>query len=207
MDPRTMGGVCLGLVAACGAELVPRETPQRVHGLESAVLDDGTPDDAPRYRVRTPHVDCRSIDEVGYRRGKRFPITVVSVDGDLVERRTADAYWAMRKAAAAEGIDLVIYSAFRTQAEQAYFYRCFRECSCNGCTPAAKPGHSNHQSGRALDLGMRPGVHSWLVANAKRFGFRSTVKGEPWHWEYRPSKRAPSWPALCPDEPRDRRRR
>jgi hypothetical protein len=47
----------------------------------------------------------------------------------------------------------------------------------------------------------KPDLRHWLVANGKRFGFHSTVAGEPWHWEYRPGKRARRWPALCPDPP------
>jgi D-alanyl-D-alanine carboxypeptidase len=29
-------------------------------------------------------------------------------------------------------------------------------------------------------------AYAWLAANACRFGFRRTVRSEPWHWEYRP---------------------
>lgn len=29
-----------------------------------------------------------------------------------------------------------------------------------------------------------PGTFAWLEANARRFGFKRTVTGEPWHWEY-----------------------
>ena len=50
---------------------------------------------------------------------------------------------------------------------------------------AAKPGHSNHQAGTALDLLLdAPETFDWLQANAKRFGFVRTVRKEPWHWEY-----------------------
>ena len=114
----------------------------------------------------------------------------------MVERRTADAYWAMQQAAAEDGIELPIYSGFRTNAEQKYFYRCYKTCSCNSCTKAARPGHSNHQSGRALDIGLWPGTHEWLVANAGRFGFKNTIRSEPWHWEYRGRRRG-RWPSAC----------
>jgi D-alanyl-D-alanine carboxypeptidase len=147
-------------------------------------------------------VDCRPIEERGYRRGKRFPITVVTIDGRLVERKTANAYWNMQAAAARDGVELAIYSGFRTHAEQKYFYRCYRSCSCNSCTRAAKPGHSNHQSGRALDIGLWPGTHDWLVANAGRYGFVSTIRREPWHWEYRPRRYRPPKASLqCPRTP------
>jgi hypothetical protein len=199
MDRRVLAFLFLFLFAGCGAEAVAREpapSPEPAFAFASTVEDEA---ESPRRHVREPYVDCRKVAEVGYRRGKKFSIVVVGIDGTSVEQRTADAYWAMREAAANDGVELVIYSGFRTQAEQEYFYHCYRECACNGCSPAAKPGHSNHQSGSALDLAMAPGAHDWLVANASRFGFRSPVKREPWHWEYRPAKRSRGFPALCPD--------
>jgi LAS superfamily LD-carboxypeptidase LdcB len=125
-------------------------------------------------------------DALGYQRGRVVPISIIEIDGRPVERATASAYWAMREAAARDGVTLDIRSAFRTQAQQEYLYACYQSCSCNGCTLAAKPGFSNHQSGRALDLKVRDsGTLPWLVANASRFGFVATVRSEPWHWEYR----------------------
>lgn len=64
----------------------------------------------------------------------------------------------------------------------------------------APPGHSAHQSGRAVDLWLGLGISSknvqkmratpayqWLVKNAARFGFYPYPQ-EPWHWEYNPPK-------------------
>ena len=136
--------------------------------------------------MRVPTLDCALQNVLGYQRGKSKPISVVRIDGRPVEQATANAYWAMREAAARDGIALDIRSGFRTHAQQEYLYGCYESCSCNGCTLAAKPGFSNHQSGRALDLKVREeGTFAWLVANAARFGFVATVKNEPWHWEYR----------------------
>jgi LAS superfamily LD-carboxypeptidase LdcB len=39
-----------------------------------------------------------------------------------------------------------------------------------------------------------PGVLEWPDDNARRFGFRRTVRAEPWHWEYvARSKRGPPY--------------
>ena len=57
---------------------------------------------------------------------------------------------------------------------------------------AAKPGHSEHQLGTAIDFG---GDQDWLLSNAWRFGFVSSFpvdsspaftcyKYEPWHYRY-----------------------
>jgi hypothetical protein len=153
----------------------------------------------PAPAVGTPDLDCTPVAADGFRRGRRTPITLVTIDGAPIERATANAYWAMREAAATEGHALTIFSAYRTQDEQQYFYDCYRSCACNNCSPAAKPGYSNHQMGRALDIAMWPGVQPWLEANARRFGFVATVAGEPWHWELRRGAKAPKRPA-CPAE-------
>jgi len=145
---------------------------------------------------RVPDLDCRETQMAGYRNGRKFTIRVVHVDGRPVEVETANAYWAMQQAAAADGIELGIYSGFRSHEDQRYFRRCFRTCSCNGCAPAAKPGHSKHQSGRAIDFGQWPGAIVWLRENGRRFRFFPTVKREPWHWEYKP-RRSVKWPTAC----------
>ena len=89
----------------------------------------------------------------------------------------------MREAARRDGVHLTVVSGFRTYAEQKELYRLYRAGRGN---LAAKPGHSNHQNGWALDLNHRgPGVYRWLTRNGARFGFRRTVPSEKWHWEYR----------------------
>ena len=129
----------------------------------------------------------RERQVTGYVAGKAFDITVVGVDGKPVEVATAAAFHRMRAAAASDGVTIKVVSGFRTMAEQEYLYGCYIHCSCNNCNLAAKPGHSNHQSGHALDLNARdPAVGAWLRAHAHEYGFRNTIASEPWHWEYWP---------------------
>jgi len=133
--------------------------------------------------------DCHSHQETGYEAGQPFPITVVTIDGELVERNTANAYYFMAKQAAAAGVQIRIVSGFRSNAEQQYLYNCYINCNCNNCNLAAQPGYSNHQSGEALDLNTSAsGVYNWLAAHADEHGFERTVSSEPWHWEYRGPK-------------------
>ncbi|PCC74496.1 MYXO-CTERM domain-containing protein [Nannocystis exedens] len=130
-------------------------------------------------------IDCAESKDTGYTNGNPFEITVVHIDGRPVEKSTANAYWVMREAAAADGVDMHINSGFRTMAEQEYLYGCYVNCNCNNCNLAAKPGYSNHQSGHALDINTAtPGVYNWLNAHGGAFGFTETVPGEPWHWEW-----------------------
>lgn len=134
-----------------------------------------------------PTFDCTERQDVGYDAGVAFDITVVTVDDDPVEKQTANAFWVMREAAAADGVDIHINSGFRTMEEQEYFYMCGPDgcCCCNSCNLAAAPGYSNHQSGHALDLSTsNAGVYSWLAANGADYGWANTVPSEDWHWEW-----------------------
>ena len=117
----------------------------------------------------------------GYRDGRPLRLRVVEVDGADVEVATARAFRAMRRAAAADGVALTIASGFRTQERQAELYRDWRHGAGN---PAARPGYSNHQAGRALDLDLDAPTYAWLQAHARGHGFYRTVRREPWHWEY-----------------------
>jgi LAS superfamily LD-carboxypeptidase LdcB len=117
----------------------------------------------------------------GYRDGRPLKLRVVELDGFDVEVGTARAFRAMQRAAAADGVDLRLVSGFRTHERQAELYRSFRRGHGN---PAARPGYSNHQAGRALDLDVDGSAYGWLQANARRHGFHRTVRGEPWHWEF-----------------------
>ena len=138
-----------------------------IAGARLARADDG--DDAPR-----------AAD--GYRNGKRVKIKVVTVDWSDVEIKTARAYEAMRAAAEIDRNAHHRRSGFRTNDDQLMFYQAW---SAGWGHLAAKPGYSNHQSGRALDLAVfQDAALPWLDAHARRYGFKRTVKAEPWHWEY-----------------------
>jgi hypothetical protein len=124
------------------------------------------------------------IARIGYRYGRPSVIDVVRLEPGAVEVEvsTARAFLAMQAAAAKDGVDLRIESGFRTAEEQRALFRAWRHGRGN---KAARPGQSNHQSGRALDIAVQSrGAFEWLEANAAPFRFERTVKGEPWHWEY-----------------------
>lgn len=123
---------------------------------------------------------------VGYRRGKAFALDVVLIGHTPVSIPTARAFLTMQAAAREAGIDLYVYSGFRTNERQAELRQAYLDGHGN---KAARPGYSNHQAGTALDLLLdAPETFAWLEANARRFGFRRTVAKEPWHWEYQPPR-------------------
>jgi LAS superfamily LD-carboxypeptidase LdcB len=125
------------------------------------------------------------VTRIGYRHGRRHAIEVVTLEqaSDVeIEVSTARAFLDMQAAAADDGIELRVESGFRTAEEQRELFLAWRKGHGN---KAARPGQSNHQSGRALDISVAtPGTLEWLQANAATFRFKRTVKGEPWHWEY-----------------------
>ncbi|MCZ7638673.1 MAG: D-alanyl-D-alanine carboxypeptidase family protein [Verrucomicrobia bacterium] len=132
--------------------------------------------------------------------------TVAGPGGDPVElHHLAAAAWrAMVAAARREGISspmLLPTSGYRSREHQA---RLFADAvKKHGSEQeagrwVARPGHSAHQSGRAIDLhlGGRNAsanaealrglpAYQWLSRNAARFGFYPYPR-EPWHWEYNP---------------------
>ncbi len=157
-------------------------------GVIDDSMNDHEHEDEPREEVSqsiAASIDCRTRSDTGYRGGRAFSITVVTVDGKPVERDTANAFEVMRQAAAREGVQLRINSGFRTMSEQQHLYSCYTRCACNNCNLAARPGYSNHQSGHALDINTGySGAVSWLRRRGGAFGFSETVSGEPWHWEW-----------------------
>jgi LAS superfamily LD-carboxypeptidase LdcB len=126
--------------------------------------------------------------ERGYRKGRPFRIKVTQIGWADVEVQTAKAFKKMAAAAKKAGISLVIRSGFRSHERQKELFRAWREGWGNR---AARPGFSNHESGRALDIDLdRDGTFAWLKKHARKFGFTRTVRGEPWHWEFRPTATA-----------------
>lgn len=74
-----------------------------------------------------------------------------------------------------------ITSADRDTAKQAALYADFK---ANGGAPVARPGHSQHNKGNALDLSYEDdNARKWAQQNAKNYGLHFPVAGEDWHVE------------------------
>lgn len=106
------------------------------------------------------------------------------------------------------GLSLVIRSAFRSYETQTNLYNNYvaRDGQKKADTYSAKPGHSEHQTGLAFDLGNMSGNNDfletfedtaegkWIKAHAHEYGFiirypkdKSHITGyqyEPWHLRY-----------------------
>lgn len=125
-------------------------------------------------------VDCTRTRQTAYDNGRSYSIDVIKVGSKPTALATGHAFLKMQAAAHAAGVGLSINSGFRTMEEQQYFWNCYQTKKCNNGNLAARPGYSNHQNGRALDLT----TSSWLAKNAGSFGFKRTVPSEDWHYEY-----------------------
>lgn len=128
----------------------------------------------------TNTVDARRV--TGWKKGQKTKINLVTVGGVELEETTARAFREMAKAAAKRGIKLAIRSGFRSHEKQKELYTRFKR---GWGHLAAKPGYSNHQNGKAVDIYIDDyDVYEWLLHHAYKYGFKKTVKREAWHWEY-----------------------
>ena len=117
------------------------------------------------------------------------------------------AWSAMRDAATEQGVSVFLISAFRGYQYQHDLIAAKLEKG-QGIEEIlrvnAAPGHSEHHSGRAVDLGTlgcgalteefeNTNAYQWLVENAGSFGFHLSyprgnphgIDFEPWHWCFR----------------------
>lgn len=139
--------------------------------------------------------------------------TLVDTERDVfgrqprLEPRAFAAWTAMKAAAARDGVELQLISAFRSVAYQRELIQ--RKLARGDSIAAilavnAAPGYSEHHSGRALDIGTPGYAHleiafedspafAWLARNAAAFDFYLSfprdnaygVQYEPWHWCHR----------------------
>ncbi len=99
-------------------------------------------------------------------------------DGEGMRPDVAVAFDRMAAAARRTGLDLVLVSGYRSDAEQAELFA--RHPDPRWVAP---PGHSLHRCATELDLGPSS-AYAWLAANAGRFGFLKRYAWEAWHFGY-----------------------
>jgi len=129
--------------------------------------------------------------------------------GQQLQRDAAQALLAMQRAAAADGVNLVVLSAFRPIALQKQLFFDVKsernQSALERAQVSAPPGFSEHSTGYAVDFGdgSRPQAHlseafaqtpafRWLQDHAARHHFilsfpRDNAQGvsyEPWHWRF-----------------------
>lgn len=131
----------------------------------------------------------------------------------LLRGPAAAAFNEMVDAARADGVTLMIVSGFRPWQTQQDLYQRRVKLSGPAQQTVAKPGHSEHQLGTAIDItdgderhllensfGETP-AGKWLKANAPKYGFaisftkqnssKTGIAPEPWHYRYWGKDKAP----------------
>ena len=115
-------------------------------------------------------------------------LALVGIGQHKAQPVAADAFKAMRAAAASDKVDLGITDSYRTYQGQV---AAKQKWAAKGKPQmAATPGKSNHGWGLAFDMSFgsnrnSPG-YKWMVQNAAKFGFKGPLQNpsEAWHWEY-----------------------
>jgi hypothetical protein len=171
---------------------------------EKGALIDGEYKTAKGFTIKvqnsTAYIDGILIANKSFSLPKSYTSSYLAPDAE-------SAYYRMRDAASAEGVDISkIKSAYRSWNDQNYIFNGYvRDDSLeNALTYSARPGHSEHQTGLGMDIVTSGTAESklpeiatrlaWLKDNAHRFGFilrypegKTSITGyifEPWHYRY-----------------------
>lgn len=140
---------------------------------------------------------------------KQYPLPQDFVPTDEMLQEVQQAFAELAAAASLDGYELVAFSGYRSFERQQELYE--RYVANDGQEEAdrysARPGHSEHQTGLALDIGEKnfeqhfarvsfgdTEAGKWLAENAHLYGFilrypegKEKITGymyEPWHFRY-----------------------
>lgn len=144
----------------------------------------------------------RPLNPLGY-----IPADLVNAgNGQMLRRTAADALTELKAAAAKKELYILPLSGYRSYDTQVAVYA--SEVKAHGQatadTQSARPGHSEHQTGWAIDVGgggcgiedcfANTTEGKWLASNAHTYGFiirylpqKQAITGyryEPWHIRY-----------------------
>jgi len=165
-------------------------------------------------------------DVAGHKPGRLPESLLPKVDGGRLHWLAANAWKAMKAAAAADGVELKPTSAgdlYRSYDSQlAAFKQRYLETEIpgqstrtfegkkywlkKGMAPLAAPGTSQHNSGLAVDVHTASGPRlQWMIANCVKYGFSwEVVPEEPWHIRYTEGDNVPeavkAWMTANPTE-------
>ena len=158
--------------------------------------------------------DGRLLGHFPYPEAKTSELVEVS-PGHFLRPDAAKSFAAMSRAAAADGVQLILLSAFRpieVQRELFFDVKADRnQTASDRAKVSAPPGFSEHSTGYAFDIGDGRSPHSnlsvsftqtnayhWLRQHAARYQFilsfpkdnSQGVSFEPWHWRFEGSTEA-----------------
>lgn len=118
----------------------------------------------------------------------------------LLKKEVLESLEMMYYDAKEEGIDFVVFSGYRSYSRQEFlYYEVYHDDAIS-----AKPGHSEHQTGYAVDISLKEvgltnhfentPTYKWLIDNSYKYGFIlrfpknkthiTKYSFEPWHFRY-----------------------
>lgn len=162
-----------------------------------------------------PGTELVGVREDAFSQGKPIRINLCSVSNipcgneecqalgggkALVSSVFSEAWFKLAEAAKAKNIPITATSSWRTMEHQQRLCNDDANCRDGEYNAVAQPGHSNHQTGAAIDIseaGFGQGAargrtcetaqtvdsptYNWLRDNAKNFGIKQ-YRNESWHW-------------------------
>jgi D-alanyl-D-alanine carboxypeptidase len=194
----------------------PKEQP--TEKVAEAPAPPPAPSNTPKQQVKTPastwpvqltSAQASSITVVINKKHKlpsSYAPGLTSVGGGSLRTEAANAFNTMVDAANSAGIQLSFGSGYRSYSTQEKIYNGYvsRDGKALADTYSARPGHSEHQTGLAVDVKStscyleicfaNTPAGKWVAANAHNYGFvirylsgKESITGyqyEPWHLRY-----------------------
>jgi zinc D-Ala-D-Ala carboxypeptidase len=213
-----VGGGVLGLLAIALLLLRPQAQPVAQSSTAPSSVSSVAPNPVPTQPSASSTAVSSSpsnssdalLGHLPYAEAPADELEAITPDGQFKMRRAAaEAYKKMAAAAATEGVNLSIISAFRSVADQNDLFFRVKEERNQGVSQRAEvsapPGHSEHHTGYAIDMGDaaqpdtnlsqsfdQTSAYRWLENHAAQYSFEMSftrdnpqgVSYEPWHWRY-----------------------
>lgn len=183
---------------------------------ETTTLPDASPDPEPEPEAsKWPVVyslnkaaELTVVVNKKHRLPSSYTPSLSAVEGGQLRPEAASALKKLMKAADDDGAPMVVLSSYRSYATQqsTYQYWVNTQGQAEADRGSARPGHSEHQTGLAVDMGNPDGTcrllacfgegkaGKWLEKNAHDYGFiiryeegKESLTGyiyEPWHLRY-----------------------
>lgn len=181
---------------------IPEEKPAQTKPVPA-------PEPASQWPIIYTNAESSSLTVVVNKKHKlpsEYEPSLKSASGAQLRPEAADALGTLLQDASTAGVPVSVLSSYRSYSTQVSTYNKWVSQSGQAAadTFSARPGHSEHQLGLAVDLGNgicnletcfgNTAAGQWLAANAHRYGFiirypegKQTETGyqyEPWHLRY-----------------------
>lgn len=212
-----LGVGALGLLAIALLLLRPQAKPVAQSSTPPSPAPSTAPSPAPVQTSASPTASSASpansdqiFGHLTYPETPANELEAITPDGQILMRQVAaESYKKMAAAAAADGVNLLPISGFRSVAVQNdLFFRVKEERNqalSKRAEVSAPPGRSEHHTGYAIDIGeaTQPDANlsqsfeetsafRWLSEHAAQYSFEMSfprdnpqgVSYEPWHWRF-----------------------